>query len=511
MLLMKDLLIGIDIGTSSGKACIIDQSGEMIDSVNIEYPSFSTRPDWVEQNPENWYQAFIALIQKMEKNGSLQKDRLAAVAIAGQMRGLTLIGFNNQPIRPSILWNDRRCREEVTYILESNQAMVEFITGNPMNTMCTLPKLLWVRKHQPEIFKSTKSLLFPKDYINFRLTNRICTDRSDASGSSFYDIQKQEWSEEILNFYHLPLQLCPEIVPSTTLLGTVSSQASIETGLPQGLPVVMGGSDSTIETFAIGLYNQSQCKIRLGTSGALSTIVDRLTSPHQYYCWSYLLPNRWMIDLNTRSCAQSVQWGKELFFKQNLDFSSIYQIMIDEAKLSPVGSKGLIFHPYLLGEDAPYWDPELQGNLFGLNITHQRSDIIRAIYEGTAYALKDAFTVFGEIAQDFQEYTFVGGGVKNQVWLSIVADVLGVNGLIPTHTDAAFGAAMVAGIGSGIFSSLEDAVEKCVHIEKTIHFSLENYNSYNNFYKKYKKITKLVRYASHINSEKGGDENEKDG
>ena len=509
---MKDLLIGIDIGTSSGKACIIDQSGQVVDSVSIEYSSFSSQPDWVEQNPENWYQAFIALIQKMKINGSFQKYRLAAIAIAGQMRGLTLIGFNYQPIRPSILWNDRRCREEVAYILSTNQAMVELITGNPINTMCTLPKLLWVQKHEPEILKSTKALIFPKDYINLRLTNRICTDRSDASGSSFYDIQKQEWSEEILNFYHLPIQLCPEIVPSTTLLGMVSSKASIDTGLPKDLPVVMGGSDSTIETLAIGLYNDKQCKIRLGTSGALSTIVDHLTRSHQYYCWSYFIPNRWIIDLNTRSCAQSVQWGKDLFFQQNpADYSSIYQIMMDEAKISPVGSKGLIFHPYLLGEDAPYWDSRLQGNLFGLNVSHQRSDIIRAIYEGTAYALKDAFSVFGEIAQGFQEYIFVGGGVKNHLWLSIVADVFGVKGLIPTHTDAAFGAAMVAGIGSGIFSSLEEAIGKCVRIEKTIDFSPEIHNSYKYFYKKYKKITQLIRYVSQMDEEKGGDKSGKNG
>jgi xylulokinase len=323
---MKDLLIGIDIGTSSGKACIIDQSGQVVDSVSIEYSSFSSQPDWVEQNPENWYQAFIALIQKMKINGSFQKYRLAAIAIAGQMRGLTLIGFNYQPIRPSILWNDRRCREEVAYILSTNQAMVELITGNPINTMCTLPKLLWVQKHEPEILKSTKALIFPKDYINLRLTNRICTDRSDASGSSFYDIQKQEWSEEILNFYHLPIQLCPEIVPSTTLLGMVSSKASIDTGLPKDLPVVMGGSDSTIETLAIGLYNDKQCKIRLGTSGALSTIVDHLTRSHQYYCWSYFIPNRWIIDLNTRSCAQSVQWVKPFNHNLSSGFDPLLQI-----------------------------------------------------------------------------------------------------------------------------------------------------------------------------------------
>jgi len=292
----------------------------------------------------------------------------------------------------------------------------------------------------------------------------------------------------------------------------VSSKASKETGLPKDLPVVMGGSDSTIETLAIGLYNDKQCKIRLGTSGALSTIVDHLTRSHQYYCWSYLMPNLLMIDLNTRSCAQSVQLGKDLFFQQNpAYYSSIYQIMMDEAKISPIGSKGLIFHPYLLGEDAPYWDSRLQGNLFGLNVSHQRSDIIRAIYEGTAYALKDAFSVFGEIAQGFREYIFVGGGVKNHLWLSIVADVFGVKGLIPTHTDAAFGAAMVAGIGSGIFSSLEEAIGKCVRIEKTIDFSPEKHNSYKYFYKKYKKITQLIRYISQMDEEKGGDKSGKNG
>nr|MBP8933074.1 xylulokinase [Candidatus Atribacteria bacterium] len=495
----KDLLIGIDIGTSSGKGCIINQFGQMVDSVSVEYSPISPHPDRIEQDPEDWYQALIFLIRKMEQNGTFQKDKLVAIAIAGQMRGLTFVGADNKPVRSSILWNDQRCQEEVDLIQSTNHEMIERITMNPINTMCTLSKLLWVKKHEPESLQATKAFLFPKDYLNLRLTNRICTDRSDASGSSFYDIRKQNWSEEILDYYHLPIHQCPEIVPSTQVIGTVSYKASLETGLPRGLPVVMGGSDSIIEALAIGLYNQKQCKVRLGTSGAFSTIIHQLRDVHQYYCWSYLLPNSWMIDLNTRSCAQSVQWGKNLFYQEALDHQSIYQVMMEEAKLSPIGSRGLFFHPYLLGEDAPYWDPQLRGNLFGLTVTHRRADIIRAIYEGTAFALKDAFTIFGEIAKGFQEYIFVGGGIKNQVWLSIVADVLGIAGKIPAYTDAAFGAAMVAGIGSSIFPNIESAVEKCRQIEKTFHYSLENHRIYQDLYKRYKDISKMVRVASHIN------------
>jgi len=502
---MKTHLIGIDIGTSGGKCCILDEDGKVFDAVSIEYSPFSPHPEWMEQNPDDWYQAVIRLIGKLKENESLQPDKLAAISIAGQMRGLTLIGSDQKPVRPSILWNDRRCLEEVSHILTTNQEMVEHLTGNPINTMCTLPKLLWIQKHEPEVFKKTRAFLFPKDYLNLCLTDRICTDRSDASGSSCYNIRRQQWSEEILDFYHLPFQQCPEIISSTQIVGTVSPKASRETGLPTGLPVVMGGSDSTIETLAIGLCNQRQCKVRLGTSGALSTIVDQLDDSHRYYCWSYLLPERWMIDLNTRSCAQSVQWGRDLFFPLNHESPSLYLDMMEEAKLSPVGSKGLFFHPYLLGEDAPYWDPGLRGNLFGLSVTHHRSDIIRAIYEGTAYALKDAFAVFGKISQDFNEYNFVGGGTKNQLWLSIVADVLGVRGRIPIHTDAAYGAAMVAGIGSGVFPNLEKAIEICHQFEKTIEFSAENHSQYEDLFQKYKKMSEMVLVASHFNEEKGGD------
>ena len=487
---MSTYLLGIDIGTSACKLCIIDETGRLVVSANQEYNLLILQHGWIEQDPDVWYKAVINNLRIVKKDFDLKY--ISAIGVTGQMRGLTLIGNSDNVVRNSILWNDLRNTSEVNEISNKNLKIIEKITINPLNTMCTLPKLLWIINNEPDNWKNTYKILYPKDYINFRLTGCLQTDMSDASGSSFYDIRKQCWSEDILNMFSIEKEKLPEIFTSTDIIGKVSAAASRETGIPEGIPVVAGGSDATVEAFLVGLMSSTQLKIRLSTTGALSTVVDNIDflSNSKNYCWSYVLKNKWMLDTNTRSCAQAIKWLRDVFYKDRAKKSRTYDEIDEEAQKIPIGSEGLFFHPYLIGEDAPYWDPSLNGKFSGISLNHGRAHFSRAVYEGAAFALKDAMSVFGSLVNRFKENIFIGGGVKSKCWLSIVADILGLDGKVAITSDAAFGASMLAGVGIGVFKNIMDAIKICNKIDSYIKYNRENHEIYKRLFYKYKELAK---------------------
>jgi len=488
---MKKYILGIDIGTGSCKSCIINDEGKLIATESDEYDPLIIKQGWIEQNPDTWFKAVLNTLHKL--SCSIDFKKIAAVGVAGQMRGLTFIDNSGNILRNSILWNDLRNVEEVSIINKKYSDIIQKVTKNPLNTMCTLPKVLWIIRKESHIWEKTYKIIYPKDYINFKLTGKLQTDLSDASGSSFYDLKKQSWSDEILEIFSISKNKLPDIFPSTSIIGEINKEASTITGIPQGTPVIAGGSDSTVESFSIGLTDSSQCKIRLGTSGALSTIVDNIdkVSNNKYYCWSYIFSNRWMLDTNTRSCAQSVKWLRDVFYKDKPKAVKTYEEIDDEAKSIFIGSEGLKFYPYLLGEDAPYWDSKLTGCFLGISINHKRPHFARAVYEGTAFSLRDALSTFSNLVKKFKKNIFIGGGTKAKCWLSIVADVLGIDGKIAANADAALGASMLAGIGIGIFKNAEEAIKLCNKTKSYIEYNRENHEVYNELFNKYKKIKNI--------------------
>lgn len=491
---MNQYLLGIDIGTSGCKCCLLDLDGTLVGNVTQEYTPLSIKPGWVEQHPDDWYHAVQEALQLLQQQTALDLRQIVAVGTAGQMRGLTFLHKAGRPVRNSILWNDLRCEQEVHEAQDRAADLLKNVTHNPLNTMCTLPKVLWVMRNEPQTWGETDKLIFPKDYVNYKLTGKVQTDLSDASGSSFYNLKEQRWSEDILELFGIAKTKLPEIFPCTAIIGQVSRKAAEETGLKPGTPVITGGSDATVELFAVGISNPTQCKLRLGTSGALSTVTDDLEHFPQgdYYCWSYILPNHWMIDLNIRACAHSTVWLRDVFFQDKPAISETYAEIVKEAQNAPIGAEGLVFHPYLLGEDAPYWDPKLKGSFFGMTASHTRQHFARAVFEGTAYALRDARSLIWEIAQNFSEYIFVGGGVKNPLWVSIVADVLGINGKIATKADTSLGAAMLAGIGAGFFAGVEEAMAACRNEDGVrIKYNAHNHQIYSALFEQYVKMKKI--------------------
>jgi xylulokinase len=487
---MSDYLLGIDIGTSGVKCILVDAGGNVVADTSSEYRPTARKPGYSEQDPEEWYRSAATLVRSLLDKKVGVARRIVAVGVTGQMRGLTFIGKSGKPARDSILWNDLRCTMEVGDITKQIPDLIAAVTGNPLNTMCTLPKLLWVMRQEPDVWEKTARIVFPKDYIAFRLTESLQTDQSDASGSSFYDLARREWSHEILDAFSIDAGKLPPIVSSDSVVGMVTEEASTLTGIRKGTPVVAGGSDAVTELLAAGVTAPNQCKIRLGTSGALSTVVDDIqgAAGTGAYLWSYVVPGRYMLDINTRSCAQATAWLRGLLYGDRVEADTLFKDMEAEARTVPLGSDGLVFHPYLMGEDAPYWDPRLRGSFSGIELFHTRGHFIRSVYEGTAFALRDALGALGDVGKGFSEFKVVGGGAKNRLWTSIVLDVLGVDGSVPAYAGAALGAAMLAGAGSGVFRDLAEAVEKCRDTDVSMTYSPDNHNRYMRLFERYRRI-----------------------
>ena len=490
---MDKYLLGIDIGTSGAKCAVIDGRGNFVDGTSAEYLPVVRQAGYSEQNPEDWYSSVLAMLTSLLRTKPHILSKIGAVSVTGQMRGLTFIGGAGDVVRDSILWNDLRCTKEVDEIRQRIPGLLAAVTKNPLNTMCTLPKVLWVMKEEPEVWDKTLRIIFPKDYIAYRLTGSLHTDHSDASGSSFYDLKKRAWSPEILDALSIDAEKLPPVLMSDAVVGNVTGEAASATGIREGTPAVAGASDAVTELLAAGIVSSHQCKIRLGTSGALSTVVDDIdkAAATGSYLWSSVEPNRWMLDINTRSCAQATAWLRGLFYGGPGLRKASFEDMEAEARAIPLGSDGLVFHPYLMGEDAPYWDARLRGSFSGISAHHTRGHFIRAVYEGTAFALRDALSCLGDVGKGFSEFILVGGGIKNRLWTTIVLDVLGVDGKIPDHAGAALGAAMLAGVGTGVFTDLREAIAKsrgrCLHLPH----SPNNHDRYGRLFERYKRMKEL--------------------
>lgn len=485
---MADLLVGADIGTSACKVSLLRADDGVVVAADTErYAPVSPRPGWMEQDPETWYTALRAALDRILSEHPSAVREVRGIGIAGQMRGVVLVGADGVPRRPAMLWSDNRCGDQVADIVGADLERLGEVTRNPLNTMCTLPKLRWLARHDPEALRGS-TLLFPKDYIRLRLTGTAGTDPTDASGSSLYDVAAQAWSSELLERFAVSPSLLPAVSSTTDVAGTLRPDAAADLGLRSGVPVITGGSDSTVESFSIGLTDTRSCKVRLGTSGAVSTVVDDVTDTGNAYVWSYVCKDRWMLDTNTRACGGAVRWLRQLAYSEIDSDEAAFAAIDRDASQIPPGADGALFHPYLLGEDAPYWDPSLQASLSGLQLAHRRAHFARAVLEGTAFALRDAMGSLDRWVEGFERIVFVGGGTLSPTWLSIVSDVLAVDGEVPESADASLGAAMLAGVGVGVFESLEDALDRCHRTRATIRHERERARAYDAIFERYLRV-----------------------
>jgi xylulokinase len=462
-------LLGIDVGTGGTRALVIDEQGQIVASATSEHVPFaSPQTGWAEQDPRDWWRATGEAVRAaVGKAGGA--DRVTAVGFSGQMHGSSMLDASGDVVRPALLWCDQRTDAECREITEQvGAARLIELTLNPALTGFTLPKLLWVRKHEPAKWKTVRSVLLPKDYVRFRLTGDKATDVADASGTLLFDVANRVWSGTMLDEMGIDASLMPRSYESPDVTGEVSREGAEATGLTAGTPVVAGGGDQAAGAVGMGIVRPGAVSATIGTSGVVFAATDRpaLDPGGRVHTFCHAVPGRWHVMGVTQGAGLSLRWFRDQFGAGKDDGRDPYDRMTEEAAVAPAGSDGVIWAPYLMGERTPHLDPHARAALVGLAASHTRGHVVRAVLEGVAFSLKDSFTIFGEMNVPLSSVRLGGGGARSPLWRQIQTDVYGYPAeIVEAEEGAAYGAALLAGVGGGVWRKVEDACDAVVRVK----------------------------------------------
>lgn len=464
---MQNCLLGIDIGTSGLKSLLVDEQGKIITSAYREYGLASPHPGWYEQDPEDWWQAAVEVVQELLFRAGDKVDILA-VGLSGQMHGMVGLDVNGKVVRPCMIWADLRNGAECEQVYEQVGGLEELLklTNNRMLTGYTGGKVLWVRNHEPQVYGRIVTVLNPKDYIRFRLTGVCATDVSDASGTGLFDVRKRTWSKALLKALDLPEGLFPHAFESCEISGTISAEASRTMGLRAGTPVMGGGGDAVTQTTGTGLVKEGIFATTIGTGGIVSTALDQpYDNPEgrlQVFCNN--IPDKWHSMGVTLSAGGALRWYRDAFAAPEKEIArltdqDVYDLLMAEAAACPAGSEGLLFLPHLLGARCPEPDPNARGAYIGLTIRHDRRHLLRALIEGITFSLKDMTCLYEQMGVVPDELRTSGGGSRSPFWRQIQADVFNrkIYTMYAAAEGGAYGAALVAGVGAGVWPDMESA------------------------------------------------------
>jgi xylulokinase len=464
-------LIGIDVGTGGSRAVVIDAAGRIVASATVEHQPFaSPQTGWAEQDPEDWWRASAAAIRAAVDHAGVRPDEIKAVGLSGQMHGAVLLDESDEVLRPAIIWCDQRsadqCRNITTTIGASR--LIE-LTCNPALTGFTLPKLLWVRDHEPETWQRVRSVLLPKDYVRFKLTGDKATDVADASGTLLLDVAARRWSNEMLAAAEIEAKLLPRVYESQEITGSVSRTAADQTGLPVGTPVVAGAGDQAAGAIGLGVVRRGMISATIGTSGVVfaTTTTPALDPKGRVHTFCHAIPERWHVMGVTQGAGLSLRWFRDQFGV--VSRSDPYDGLTAEATRVPPGADGLLWTPYLMGERTPHLDPDARAALVGLTASHTRAHVIRAILEGVAFSLKDSFEILRELRVPYETIRLGGGGARSELWRQIQADVYGHEvETVETEEGAAYGVAILAGVAAGAWPSVEAACDEVIRTNRRV-------------------------------------------
>lgn len=446
-------VIGIDLGTSACKICLVDDKGRMAGEAQEGYPTHSPEPGWTEQNPADWKQAVLAATGRLLEQMRVSPSRVAGIALTSAAHIGVLLDAQGQPVRPAILWNDQRTVAEVADLEREAGDEILRATCQAVSTGWTLPHLLWVRRHDPGALNRARSVLLSKDYLLNWLTGESVTDPATAVSSQLYDVRTGTWSSRLCGLAGLDPDKLPRIAAASDRGGGLAAEAAGLLGLTAGTPVVIGTLDSATELLAAGLCEPGDSLVRLATAGGVERVVDGPTPDRHRITYPHAVSPFWYCQAGTSTCAAAVQWGMRLFADAG---KGSYEEWDAGAARTPAGSEGLLFHPYLAGERAPHWDPFLRASFVGLSLSHTRGHLARAIYEGTAFSIRQAMAVLGDDSGSDRLLAVVGGGTKSSLWASILANVLGRPLRIVDDADSSYGAALIGLAGLGLSGSLRE-------------------------------------------------------
>lgn len=490
---MASKVLGIDVGTGGTRAVLLDEAGRVLGAATAGHAEMaSPQLGWAEQDPRDWWRAArVAIKECLFAAGATGAD-VSAVGLSGQMHGLVLLDAAGEVVRPALLWCDQRTEEECREITERVGAkrLIELV-ANPALTGFTLPKIWWVRKHEPELWSRVRSIMLPKDYVRFQLTGARTTDVADASGTLMLDVVSRRWSAEMLKASDLPAEILPEVFESPEITGRVTKAGARASGLREGTPVVAGGGDQSAGAIGMGIVEPGNVSATIGTSGVVfaATSSPVVEPKGRIHTFCHAIPGRWHVMGVTQGAGLSLRW-----FRDQFAGGASYDTLMVEAAAAPAGSDGLLWAPYLMGERTPHLDPNARGALVGLTAQHTRAHVIRAILEGVAFSLRDTFTIFRELDVPVKSIRLGGGGARSYLWQQIQADIYGMPvDLVAAEEGAAYGAALLAGVGTGVWQSVDAACAAAVHVAKRVEPVAKNVELMNRRYEEYRKLYPALR------------------
>ncbi|MDP0499528.1 MAG: xylulokinase [Verrucomicrobiota bacterium JB022] len=451
-------LLGLDVGTSSTKAVLIDASGNVVATCAPAYPFQTPKPLWAETDPQLWWDAAIKAIRQMvDKVGA---DEIAGIGLTGQMHGLVLLDAQGKVLRPCIMWNDQRTARQCQELTDKvGAAQVLEITGNPILPGFTAPKISWVAQHEPEVFAKIAKILLPKDYLRYKLTGEYFGEVSDASGTSLLNVAQRRWSNSMIEAVGIKREWLPELTESPVASTRISAEAAKLTGLKQGTPVIAGGGDQAAGAIGCGIIREGIFSATLGTSGVLFAHSDayRVEPEGRLHAFCHAVPGAWHLMGVMLSAAGSYQWWHDTL--GGTDFNTLNA----GAEQVPAGSEGLFYLPYLSGERCPHPNPNARGAFVGLSLRHGKGHLTRAVLEGVTYGMTDMLALMRQLGLSSDRIIAAGGGANSPLWLQMLADqyatpVVTVN----AKEGAAYGAALLASVGAGIFPDVPTAVNAAI-------------------------------------------------
>lgn len=492
-----EMFLGIDVSTTATKALLVDGAGSPIGSASAEYPLDTPRPLWSEQDPASWWKAAVTAIRTVLRETGVDPNAIRGVGLTGQMHGLVLLDEKGKVLRPAILWNDQRTQAQCDRIHETfgKQRFIER-TGNVALTGFTAPKALWVREHEPEIFKRARHLLLPKDAVRYELTDEFATDAADGSGTVLMDLKSRTWSREITDALGIPFDWLPRIAEGPEVTGRVSPRAAALTGLPAGIPVVGGGGDQAAQAVGVGAVSEGIAALTLGTSGVVfATSPGPLYEPQgRLHAFCHSVPGRWHLMGVMLSAAGSLRWFRDTFAP-----GTGYDALLKPAEDIPAGCEGLLFLPYLTGERTPHPDPLARGAFAGLTLRHRLPHLTRSVLEGVAFGLRDSFELMKSAGlARIGQIRVSGGGARSALWRQILADVFACELVtVDTTEGAALGAALLAGTGCGHWPDVESACASAVRVSGRVTPRAGASAAYERLYAEYKALYPALRETFH--------------
>lgn len=497
---MTARLLGIDVGTGGTRAVTVSQTGEVEASATAEHAPFAADHEgWAEQDPHDWWRACKTAVKLVLQKAEITGSDIHSISFSGQMHGAVLLDAAGEVIRPALIWCDQRTSEEGQDIerMIGRERLIE-LTANTALTNFTATKLLWVRKHEPEAFARMRMLQLPKDYVRFRLTGNYAIDVADASGTLLFDVAHRRWSVPVCEALGISLPHLPPVHECIAQVGVVSVSGAQATGLRQGTPVIVGAGDQAAGAVGMGIVRPGWVSSTIGTSGVVFAATDRpaLDPQGRLHTFCHAIPGRWHVMGVTQAAGLSLRWFREAF-RDSVGFHANgdpYDALAEEAAQAPAGSDGVLWAPYLMGERTPYLDPHARAGWVGITARHRRPHLIRALMEGVAFSLRDTLEIFREMRIAVQGIRAGGGGARSALWRQIQADTFGFEvEQLAAEEGAAFGAALLAGVGTGVWATVDEASKKVDKVKQVIPPNSSDQKTLEAGYQRYRRLYGALR------------------